>query len=368
MAVLYGKAFSRRELQQRVGDLSQLADVREGMLTGGRADGMRVIDIKTGSGLEFTVFPSRAMDIGWASYQGKALSHLSKSGPVKPEFYEKDGRSFLRSFACGLVTTCGMTQMGTPCEDGGEQLGLHGRLSNIPASDVWADRRWEGDDYLLEAGGKVNESRIFGENLRFERRIKTRLGAKSLSIHDTVENWGFEETPLMLLYHINFGFPVVSGDSRLYLSADTKITPRDGAAGAGLSEFSRCREPAHGFAEQVFFHELPRDSRTFCACLFNEALQFGAYIKFPPSQLPALCQWKMMGEGDYVTGLEPCTCDPIGRARARERGVLQTLAPGQAREFHLEIGVVESPEEVEAALAVEHSGPNEQEQENGGNS
>lgn len=352
MAKLYGSVLSRAELQQRVGDISQLADAREGLLTSGRADGMRVIDVKTGSGLEFTVFPSRAMDIGWAAYQGKPLSHISKSGPVKPEFYEKDGRSFLRSFACGLVTTCGMTQMGTPCEDDGEQLGLHGRLSNIPASDVFVDRRWSGDDYLLTVGGKVNESRIFGENLRFERKIRTRLGAKSLEIHDTVENWGFEKSPFMLLYHVNFGYPVVSGNSRLHLSSRTEITPRDAAAGQGISIFDQCTEPEHRFAEQVFFHKLPRDQALFCACLYNEALEFGVYLKFPPTELPSLCQWKMMGEGDYVAGLEPCTCDPVGRVRARERGVLQTLMPGETREFHLEIGVVESMREVETMLAV----------------
>ena len=136
MAKLFGQDFSRAELCRRFGDLSQIADAREGVLTGGRADQMRVVDVSTGSGLAFTVFPSRGMDIGWASYQGRPISYMSPTGPVKAEFHEPAGSGFMRSFFCGLVTTCGITQMGRPCEDGGETLGQNGRLSHTPAISI----------------------------------------------------------------------------------------------------------------------------------------------------------------------------------------------------------------------------------------
>src|SRR5659263_67174 len=103
MAVIYGHNYTRNEFMKFIGDISQVADAREGRLTSGKADGMKVIDVKTGSGLEFSVLPSRGMDISWASFQGKPLSYISKTSVVKPEMYEKDGLSFLRSFTCGLV-------------------------------------------------------------------------------------------------------------------------------------------------------------------------------------------------------------------------------------------------------------------------
>lgn len=347
---LYGETRSRRQILQSVGDLSQLADIREGMLTAGRADGMRVLDVKTGSGLNFSVFPSRGMDIGWAEYKGRPLAHISRSGVVKPEFYEKDGRSFLRSFSCGLLTSCGLTQMGTPCEVDGEQLGLHGRLSNLPAFDVFTDKRWEGDEYVMELGGKVRESRIFGENLQLTRALRTSLGSRSISITDTVTNFGFRESPLMLLYHINLGYPLVSAGSEVRMSIPSTVIPRDEAASAGLESLWQLQDPTPGFAEQVFFHELDSSRETCKVAVFNRALSYGVMLSFPTAELPHLCHWKMMGEGDYVLGFEPCTAPPIGRKRAMDRGVLPLLGAQETRNIHLRISLLDDISEFEQAF------------------
>lgn len=348
---LFGQSFTKKELLQRVGDLSQLADAREGTLGSGRADGMRVIDVKTGSGLNFSVFPSRAMDIGWASYKGMPLVHISKSGVVKPEFYEKDGRSFLRSFTCGLLTCCGLTQMGTPCECDGESLGLHGRISNIPAYEVFTEKTWEGDAYKLRIGGKIRESRIFGENLELSRIIETQLGSSVITIHDTVTNLGFTPSPLMLLYHINMGFPLVSAGSIMGISVPVKTSPRDAIAENGLSSLWELSDPVPGFQEQVFFHELDASYENCEAAVFHEKLSLGMYIKFPIKEFPHICHWKMFGEGDYVLGIEPCSVPPIGRKRAADRNILPMLEPMETRQFHLEIGVFEKRAEKMSVFA-----------------
>ncbi|MDO5479533.1 MAG: DUF4432 family protein, partial [Clostridia bacterium] len=41
-------------------------------------------------------------------------------------------------------------------------------------------------------------------------------------------------------------------------------------------------------------------------------------------------EWKMMGETEYVLGLEPGNCTPDGRSVLRERGELKFLAPGES--------------------------------------
>lgn len=78
--------------------------------------------------------------IGNAKYLCKPISWISKCGIVSPYFYKKEGSDFLRTFTGGLLTTCGLTQAGTPCIDNGiiieEKLGLHGRISHIPAEKI----------------------------------------------------------------------------------------------------------------------------------------------------------------------------------------------------------------------------------------
>jgi len=351
MAELFGKNLTKAELCRRFGDLSQIADAREGVLTAGRAEQMKVVDVTTGSGLAFTVFPSRGMDIGWASYQGKPISYMSPTGPVKAEFHEPAGLGFMRSFFCGLVTTCGIVQMGRPCEDGGEALGQNGRLSHTPAHDVFVRREWVGDDYLLTVGGQMREGCLFRENVLVQRTITTKLGGTSLVIRDNVENQGFRTAPLLLMYHINFGYPVLSEHTRLHFSAPTEIRPRDSRAEEGLDHVFQYFKPTPGFTEQVYYHTISRGSGLMTACLYNEEMKYGAYIRFDPNQLPHICHWKMCGEGEYVTGVEPANAPTSGRAALRETGRLPVLEPGETADFWVEIGVLTSQEELERALA-----------------
>ena len=347
--MLYNKETKKQTLMRYVGDVSQVADARESVLTSGKSDGVRVIDVKTGSGLSFTVVPSRGMDIAWADYKGKAVSFVSKTGIVSPAYFEKDGLNFLRGFFAGLLTTCGLTYMGAPSVDEGEPLGLHGRASNIPAEDVSVYKEWDGDDYAIKIRGKIREAKVFGENISLTREITTKMGSTSLSVTDTVENCGFNAQPFMHLYHCNFGYPIVSEDTKLYTSP-AKVEPRDEEARSGLSAYNVCQKPTHDFSEHVFFLNFAEKHPV--ACLFNETMQIGAYVKSNTDELGCFGLWKMMGEGDYVVGLEPATWIPLGRAEARKRGELAYIQPGEVKKIHLEIGVVESRDDV-AALGLE---------------
>lgn len=55
-----------------------------------------------------------------------------------------------------------------------------------------------------------------------------------------------------------------------------------------------------------------------------------------------LFQWKQMGQGAYVPGIEPANSSTIeGRASARERGDLPLLQPGEDRVYSLTFRVEE---------------------------
>jgi hypothetical protein len=59
----------------------------------------------------------------------------------------------------------------------------------------------------------------------------------------------------------------------------------------------------------------------------------------------------MLGEGQYVVGIEPSTNRPAGRIDARERGELIILAPQESREYDLELGALDGSAEIEAFAA-----------------
>ncbi|MBS7644841.1 MAG: aldose 1-epimerase family protein [Candidatus Bathyarchaeia archaeon] len=350
MVRLFGVDYDRRELYRRVGDLSQLGGVKYYELRDGNQKGVEALDFGTGSGLRFTVLPGRGMDISHAEYKGIPLCWRSPTGDVAPCFYEPEGLGWLRSFYGGLLVTCGLTNAGAPSEDEGLALGLHGRISNIPARGVAFGDRWKGDECILWARGIVREASVFGENLSLERLIEARLGGKSIHITDKVENLSFSKTPHMILYHVNIGFPVVDRGSML-IAPVLDVKPRDKEAEEGAEEYNRFSDPIPGFKEKVYYLAMKgdRDGYVYAAIVNREFMDgegIGVYVKYKRSQLDYFVEWKMMGEGVYVVGMEPANCKVEGRAKMREEGTLKFLDPGEARIYELEIGVLASNSEI----------------------
>ncbi len=351
MALLYGKEYSRKEILERVGDISQLAGADRMRLAGGKGDGVEAVRVRTGGGLEYTVVAGRGMDIAFAQYKGINLNWFSSVGITGSEFFDSKGTGWLRSFFGGLLTTCGLTYLGAPCVDKGVELGIHGRISNIPAENLCADGEWEGDEYVIWVSGKMRETAVFGENIQLRRRISSRLGAPSMIIEDRIENLGYEESEHMLLYHMNFGFPLVDDGSRLICNCK-KVIPRDEDAADGFEEYNIFSAPTEGYREKVYYHEpnAAPDGST-CVALVNDSFNngngLGVYIRFNVKQLPFMGEWKLMAKGNYVVGIEPANCHVEGRAKEREYGTLQYLKPGEVRTYRLEIGVLESRRDIE---------------------
>jgi len=344
MARLFGQEFTRSDLLQRVGDISQLAGVRLMRLEDGSEEGVRVIEVRTGTGFRFNVLASRGMDISFAEYKGMPLSWRSCTGDVAPAFYEPEGDGWHRIFYGGMVITCGLTNVGGPCEDQGESLGRHGRISATPAQCVYADGRWEGDEYNLIVQGRMRQTAFWGENLSLTRKISTRLGTSMLRIDDEVENLGFNPTPLMFLYHVNLGFPILSEGSTLLIPAK-KVVPLE--ASVDPKTFDQFHPPIAEASSHVFYHDVASDPEgRVLVALINEKLSIGLSIRYSKNQLKNLVQWKMLGQGVYVLGIEPANCHVEGRARERERGTLESLPPGGKRKFHLELCVLESTSEL----------------------
>jgi hypothetical protein len=106
------------------------------------------------------------------------------------------------------------------------------------------------------------------------------------------------------------------------------------------------------FIEQVFEHEnaAEPDGRVPVAVV-NRRLALGVYEVYRQDHLPVHRMWRMLGEGTYVVGIEPCTNRTAGRLDARERGELIELGPGESRHYRLELGALAGPEEIDAFAA-----------------
>jgi hypothetical protein len=343
MANLYKKSIGRKSLETRVSRMSQVAGVRLATLEEGIEQGVKVADVCTGSGLSFTVALSRGMDIYSADYCGRALGWLSPVGLAAPSFFEPEGLGWLRTFGGGLLTTCGLTYLGAPGTDEGQQLGLHGRFSNLPAGNVRVSRDWAGEDYEMSIEGEVTEAMpVVGEFVRLRRKITARMGESRFFVSDVVENFGCKSIPHMILYHFNLGYPLLDEGARLLLPS-LHAKPRDEAAAVEAEKWAEVLPPAAGFQERVYYHQTGADAegRTLAA-LSNPNLDGGLalYVGFLKKQLPRLVQWKMCAAGNYVMGIEPANCWVGGRGRARAKGDLQFLEPGEKRSYDLEVGVL----------------------------
>jgi hypothetical protein len=358
MIELFGKKYEAPVLHKYVGNLSQVFGTRPYELTEGSARGTRAIDVHTGSGLNFTVLPDRGMDISLASYRGINLVYLTPNGEVNPAFYDPAGSEWLKVFIGGLLTTCGLTHIGPPGEDGGEALGLHGRHTATPARKVCDLSGMDGDRYVLRLTGTVEDSTLFGDKLVLKREIAAYAGAKSLVIRDEAENNGFRPSPFTILYHINFGFPLLAPGVRIFIGSD-RVEAYDEHSLKNMNQIYAFPAPDAGFMEQNYLHRMIPDENGYgYAALINEELLggIGVYMKFGTGALPFLSQWKMAGETDYVLALEPCNTKCENRRVLREAGMLPMLMPGEKKCMEIEIGVLEGKDEITGFLEKHEKG------------
>jgi len=206
-----------KEIQAKVGNERQIAGVRHCMLTEGCAMGVRAFDVKTGGGLEYTVLLDRGLDISLASYRGLNLTYLSPQGEFHPAFYNSSENEWLRTFFGGLLTTCGPTNFGPACDDDGQKLGLHGRFNVTPASHVSEKVDFEKGE--IEITGCIDNYVLFGEKIGVTRSICSQIGKNIIKIRDKVTNYGGATIPYMILYHINFGFPLLDEHTITYIDS-----------------------------------------------------------------------------------------------------------------------------------------------------
>ena len=310
----------KTQLYALTGHLEQVASVRRVVYQDGDAAGLCCAQFRNGP-LEFDVMLNKCLDLAQLRYRGINLSFLSNSGLRLGDM-------------CGAMFTAGLDNIHAARTVNNVFYPAHGKLRFVPANDVGLSARFEDNRYIMQASGKVFSAQQFGENAVLHRTIRTEYGIPALTIIDEIENRGFEDMPICLLYHCNAGYPLLSPASRvLFPSKDTMA--RD--------DFSRLDghlvmdEPKAGAPEQVFQHICAATPKgeTFGA-IINDSLELALVPRWTIREFPLLTQWKSIAAGNYAMALEPCNTGFLGRAEPGE-----FLSPFAKKLVTLRIEVVE---------------------------
>lgn len=341
----------------KISNHRQLGGIETSVIDNGAGRGTRMAWINTGTGLRFKVVIDRAMDIADAFYNQHSLTWLSHAGITSPQPFSHRGTDWLRTFGGGLLTTCGLSHVGGPETDEFGERGVHGLISNIPAEieSIIQPDPFSGK-LEMSITGVVKETKIFGPSLELRRTISATLGQATIRIHDEVINRANTPAPHMILYHFNFGWPLVDERTDMLWKGTWYSMEGDKAERIFKegNEFKKCQDSLSqhsGTGEAVVAIDVTADHSGKCTCgLFNEKLGLAIAMRFNKKQLPWLTNWQHWGKDEYVTGLEPGTNPPIGQAKARKENQLIFLEPGEKRSYDVELDVLEDEPAIKTLL------------------
>lgn len=337
--------------------------IKKSTLRGGKQEGVDLIVIDNGK-LQIAICPTRGMGILWAKFGDVRLGWDS---PVKeivdPRFIDlqsRGGLGWLEGFN-EFLCRCGLEWSGHPGADRfvnnvGEEatldLTLHGKIANIPASEVEisVDR---DPPYRIHVRGRVDERMFYGPKLELWTDLSTEPGSNMFRISDTITNQGAGEQEFQILYHTNFGAPLLEEGATVLVPIE-RITPFNAHAAEGIAGFDKYPAPKLGFIEQVYKIKPAADAEGRTTALLKNARgDRAASVSFNIKELPYLTLWKNTNaerEG-YVTGIEPGTGFPHNRRVERACGRVPRLAAGASRTFAIDYAVHVGEAEVESQAA-----------------
>ena len=321
------------------------------LLKGGKQDGVDMIEVNNGS-LQFSVIPTRGMSILQVNYEGITLGWDS---PVKevihPNYVNLEGNGglgWLDGFNEWMVR-CGMEFAGHPGMDRGRLLTLHGKIGNIPASEVQVVIEQQ-PPHRIRIRGRMNERWFNGPQLELWTEISTVPGSNSFLIEDVLTNKAGKDQEFMVIYHANFGPPLLEKGSRLHGTVK-KVVPFDEHAARAVQHWDQYDAPKLNEPEMVYCIYPAAGKEGNAHFLFhNAAGDKGISFSWPVSQLPYFTQWKNENSDGYVTGLEPGSGFPHNRSIERKYGRVPVLKGGESRSFRLEYTIHNGKEQVEKRL------------------
>lgn len=350
MPTLFGRRMTRKQFYQLCGSVEQVGGLRRIVLDDGLSRGVEAIELRTGAGLEMLILAGRGLDILNATLHGRSFAYIAPIHAAHPAYADDEDLNFLRTFSVGFLTTCGLYNVGAPGEDHGEKLGLHGRYPMLPACEVNAAGRWQGNDYVMTIEGTIYEYALYGTHYRLTRRIEAKLGENAVTVEDEVENMADRKMPHQILYHFNLGWPLLGEGAETLLKSKRTIARETGKE-ADEKDY-RVFPKINGAPQDcAFFHEPAADSSGMArVAVVNRQADAGRGLaldmRFTRKTLPWLVQWRNPRAAEFIQGIEPANAWPQDRYSERQAGRLQFMKPGEVRKYRIELGFLSGPENI----------------------
>jgi len=270
----------------KISNFSQLAYIRRYTLNGGKEDGIRVVEVDNGN-IRFLLNESKCLDVMQLWHKGVNLSFISKNGFSKREI------PFIKRFEGGMLYTVGLDSAGAR-----EGFDLHGSFHNIPANVISTICTEE----KIEVVAEMDDSELFGKNLKFIRKISTKLGGDKVIIGDTLINNGTKTEDYCILYHTNLGYPML--DEGITIDYDgEKITPRTPLAKKMFDGAHTFLAPTDNQEERCYFIE----NKLPLVKVINSILGKEFDLEYSKETLPKMVLWQSNASQDYALGIEPTT-------------------------------------------------------------
>jgi hypothetical protein len=115
-------------------------------------------------------------------------------------------------------------------------LTLHSKIGNIPASEVEGIIE-ESPTPKIRIRGRVDERMFYGPQLELWAAISTELGSNRFTIHDELTNRGADTQEFQIIYHANFGAPLLEEGTELVVPIQS-IAPFNAHAAKSIESHS----------------------------------------------------------------------------------------------------------------------------------
>jgi hypothetical protein len=318
---------------ERLGNLDQVSSVHESMVQNGPGTGSRAIDIRSMGGIDLRILPDRGFDIGEAWFRGVPLAWISPVGERAP-FAPPADDQWLDAFGGGLLTTCGLRNVG-PASEG---VGLHGAISHQRARVLSVDRSRQGNTVKTSVRAVIRDASHARWQLELDRRITTTSGSGNVEVVDVTRNLGARPEPCPILYHVNIGAPLWDQGAQLFMPGSEHVTT-DHGADAAADEWAFPPVP-QATAERGFEHVMRADDDGWTqARVVNRRIGLQLTLRWDMTTLGRFHQWVQPEPYVYALGLEPTNCSVFGREHDRMEGRLTVLGPREERTTRISLQV-----------------------------
>lgn len=318
------------------------ASVTERLGVPGSGTAERIFAARLMGGLDVDVVASRGFDIGDTYYRGTPLSWFSPVSDARA-LSAPSGDEWLSRFTGGLLTTCGLENIGPASVAGG----LHGSIDHLPARDIRTSTHASATGHSVTLQATIESVALFGASLAVHRTITStveRGGTARLSVRDDIENTGRGPAPFSLLYHLNFGAPLVMPGSTVDIAAASSVAREPIAA---VPEWRALPEPTDTMTEAVFEHRgVAVDANGYAgAAVENRPLGLRIELAWSAATLPRLYQWVFPTRGRWALAIEPANAPLFGPDRATDGRGAPVLEPGETRRHEIMMAISEPESE-----------------------